>query len=117
MRAESARREQWIESSFEVEGQQIGVSVRRLGDDERQRMAAQLAWFAQGVTNGIDPSAMKWQEFFQTILDGDVAVTLDEAGVDQASGFWDEVLRRTFEVFIRANQLGPVVKMSLGLHR
>ena len=103
----------WIQSSFALYGRQVGVSVRRLRDDERRRVAAQIAWFAGGIVDGANPSAMRWPAFLQDILANDVAITLDEEGTDAISGFWDHVLYRIFQTFVSANQLDAAVRFNM----
>ena len=98
----------WIECSFDIEGQHIGVSVRRLDDDERRRMAAEIAWFAEGLlTPGVDLGSTGWPALLDTILSHSVAITLDEDSADDAVDFWNQVICRTFEAFVRANRLYP----------
>jgi hypothetical protein len=105
----------WIESSFDVEGQHVGVSVRRLDDDERRRMAAEIAWFAEGLlTPGVDLGSTGWPALLDTILSHSVAITLDEDRADDAVDFWNQVICRTFDAFVKANQLYPVLENHLG---
>jgi hypothetical protein len=40
----------WIECGFDLSGQQIQVAVRRLGSDERLRLTAEIAWYADALT-------------------------------------------------------------------
>jgi hypothetical protein len=103
----------WIECSFDLDGRHVGVSVRRLDDDERRRMAAEIAWFAQGVLSSLELKAMEWPAFLQRILLHDVSITVDEEGLDLIAGFWDRALCRVFEAFVLANGLGPVVRTHL----
>ena len=51
----------WIESSFDVNGHHFRVSARRLVDHERERMAAEMAWFADDLsTPDVDLEAIGW---------------------------------------------------------
>jgi hypothetical protein len=109
----SAPAEGWIECSFDVDGRQVGVSVRRLDDDERRRIAAEIAWFVQGILSRTELKAMDWSAFLQRILSNDVSITVDEDGLDSITGFWDRVLCRVFETFVLANGLDPAVRMHL----
>jgi hypothetical protein len=112
----TAAAKSWIQRSFDLHGRRVGVLVRRLPDDERRRVAAQIAWFADGIIDGADPSAMHWPAFLQDILANDVAITLDEEGTDTISGFWDHMLYRILQTFLSANQLDPAVRFSLRDH-
>jgi hypothetical protein len=106
----------WIQSSFELHGRRVSVSVRRLPDDERRRVAAQVAWFADAVLHGAKPSAAEWPAFFQDILTNDVTITVEEDGIDAITGFWDHALCRIFQTYLRANQLDPAICLNMGQH-
>jgi hypothetical protein len=76
--------ETWIESSFDVAGHHFGVSVKRLDDRERERTAAEMAWFAHGlVSPEVDPDAIGWTRLLQQILSECVAITADERALDK----------------------------------
>jgi hypothetical protein len=103
----------WLERSFDVDGRHVDVSVRRLADDERERMAAEIAWFAEGLlTSGVERAATGWPVLLQTILSRDVAITLDEDRPDRTDRFWHQVVCRAFEEFVRANHLRPARRPS-----
>jgi hypothetical protein len=98
----------WTECSFHVQGRHVGVAVKRLEPDERQRMAAEIAWFAEGLlTPGVELSDTGWPAFLSEILAHCVSITLDEDRLDNADGFWQQVICRTFEAFAVANRLYP----------
>jgi len=108
----------WAECSFEVEGRRVTVSVRRLVHDERQRMAAEIAWFAEGLlTPGVELKTTGWSALLGEVLARHVAITVDEEGVDDADDFWNQVLCRTFEAFGVTNQLYPHSVFERGLKR
>ena len=106
----------WIECSFDVEGQHIGVSVKRLDDDERQRMAAEIAWYAAGLlTPGVEPgSTSSWPALLDQILSHYVAITVDEDRSDAAVDFWNQVICRSFGAFARTNRLFSDLEQHLG---
>src|SRR5471030_1220132 len=97
----------WAESSFDADGHRVRVSVRRLEGDQRERVAAEMAWFAHYlITPGVDLEAIGWIPFLQRILLDDVALTVDEDVVDRLESMWDEVVWRTLGVFYRGESLG-----------
>src|ERR1700676_905612 len=72
-----------IESSFEIDRHHVRVSVRRLDEYERERVAAEIAWFADVLsTPGVDADAVGWMPFIQRLLD-DVDITVDDDVVDR----------------------------------
>jgi hypothetical protein len=101
-------RASWAACSFEVKGRRIGVSVKRLDHDERQRMAAEIAWFAEGLlTPGVELKTTGWSALLGEILSRYVAITLDEEGLEDPTDFWNQVMCRAFEAFAVTNQLYP----------
>jgi hypothetical protein len=105
----------WVECSFEIEGQRVGARVRRLGDDERGRMAAEIAWFADGLlTPGVELDGTAWPSLLDEILTRHVTVTLDADRSEDAVGFWRQVVCLTFEAFVKANELYPTRRGRLG---
>ena len=101
-------RASWAECSFEVNGRRVQVCVQRLDHDERQRMAAEIAWFAEGLlTPGVELKTTGWSALLGEILSRHVAITVDEEGLEDANDFWNQVMCRTFEAFAEANQLYP----------
>jgi hypothetical protein len=107
-------RRNWIACSVDVAGQHVGVSVRNLDEDERRRMAAQIAWFAEGmITPGVELDATGWPAVLEAILARDVAITLDDDRPVDTDDFWNQVVCRAFEVFVTANGLRPTLKASV----
>ncbi len=110
--------ETWTECSFDVEGRHVGVAVRRLDHDERQRMAAEIAWFAEGLlTPGVELSNTGWPAFLSEVLSRCVAITLDEDRLEHADDFWQQVICRTFEAFAVTNHLYPHALIDVALGR
>lgn len=104
----------WINCGFELEGQQINVAVRRLEPDERRRMAAEIAWFADGMlAAGTAPKPEGWPDLLDRILSQDVTITLDEARFGEAEDVWDQLVCRVFEAFVTANHLDPTIRRHL----
>jgi hypothetical protein len=102
-----------VESSFEAGGHCVRVSVTPLGEAERERVAAEMAWFADLLsTPGVDVEATGWMPFLQRLLD-DVAITVDDHVVDQLQGIWDQVVWRALRAYIDANRLDPSLKRHL----
>jgi hypothetical protein len=106
----------WIECSFDVEGQRIGVSVKRLDEDERQRMAAEIAWYAAGLlTPGVELwSTTSWPALLDRILSHYVAITVAEDRSGDAVDFWNQVICRSFGAFARTNRLFSDLAKHLG---
>ena len=104
----------WIECAFDVAGQRVNVAVRRLDADERQRVAAEIAWFAEGL---VAPDrfvrAAGWPELLERILRRDVAITLSEEAWPQSTLVWGELVCRAFEVFVTANYLDAPIRRHL----
>jgi len=99
-----------LESSFDTNGIHVRVSIKRLCDEERKRIAAEVAWFTDLLlTPGVDPDAVGWTSFLQRILD-DVAITVDDEAVDQLQPLWDLVLSRALRAYIDANGLDACLK-------
>ena len=98
----------WTECSFDVEGRHVGVAVKRLDPDERQRMAAEIAWFAEGLlTPGVELNNTGWPALLSEVLSRCVSITLDEDRLENADDFWQQVICRTFEAFAVTNRLYP----------
>ena len=97
--------QEWVESSFHVNGRRIGVSVRRLDEGEANRLAASLAWFASGILRA-DHSA-GWPATMQYIFHNYIALTMEEQAVkdlDQGP-VSTAVCAGALTAFIRANRL------------
>jgi hypothetical protein len=108
----------WIESAFDAEGYRFRVSIRRLGDEERERIAAEMAWFADLLSaTDVDVEAIGWMPFLQRILRDDVAITVDDEVVGKLESMWNQVVWRTVRAYIDANHLDPSMKRHLGSAR
>jgi hypothetical protein len=103
----------WIDCGFDLSGQQVHVAVRRLGSDERLRMAAEIAWYADALTvnDALKPGG--WPDLLDRILSNDVAITCDEALWAGSRQVQDEIVCRAFQAFVTANQLGPGITQHL----
>ena len=104
----------WIECGFTLAGQYVTVSVRRLGPEERQRVAAEIAWFAEGVMTEIHHREA-WRTVCDRILSRDVTITLDEERLNGVEGAWDQLVCRAFEAFVTANELDGTIKRHLNV--
>jgi len=99
----------WIDCGFFVAGQRVDVSVRRLSAGERQRVAAEIAWFAESLLMST-PQSKNWSALINRILSQDVSITLDESRFGHANRDWDQLICLTFEAFVTANELGGPIK-------
>jgi len=102
----------WIDCGFFLAGQRVNVSVRRLSAEERQRVAAEIAWFAESLLMATSLSE-NWSELINRILSQDVSITLDEAMFGKTNRDWDQLICLTFEAFVAANELGGPIKCQL----
>ena len=102
----------WIQSGFELNGQHVGVSVRRLSADEHRRLAAEIAWFADEVLLAQRASA-GWGPIIERILSQGVTVTMDEEQLNGNPHAWDELVCRLFQTFVVVNQLDGAIKQHL----
>ena len=102
----------WIDCGFFLSGQRVNVSVRRLGPEERQRVAAEIAWFAENLLTDT-PESPSWSMLLDRILSQDVSITLDEKTFSPAKRDWDRLICLTFEAFVNANELGGPIKRRL----
>lgn len=102
----------WIDCGFLLSGQRVNVSVRRLCPEERQRVAAEIAWFAESLLAAI-PQSESWSKLFDRILSEDVSITLDEQAFSPAKQDWDQLICLTFEAFVKANELGGPIERHL----
>ena len=98
--------QEWVESSFHVNGRRIGVSVRRLDEAEANRLGASLAWFASGILSAerVDSG---WPATMQYIFHNYIALTMEEQAVkdlDQGP-VSTAVCAGALTAFIRANRL------------
>jgi len=102
----------WIDCGFYVAGQRVKVSVRRLSLEERQRVAAEIVWFAESLLMAA-PQSESWSTLLNRILAQDVSITLDERRFSPTPRDWDRLLCLTFEAFVIANELGEPIKSQL----
>ena len=102
----------WIQCGFLLGGQRISVSVRPLNPDERQRMAAEIAWFAENLlTANAQPE--RWSVFLDRILSEDVSITLDDTRFCNTRRAWDQLICLTFQAFVTANNLEGTIRNHL----
>ena len=104
----------WIQCGVFVGDQRVDVSVRRLGPDERQRMAAEIAWFAENLLTA-NAQSDRWSVLLDRILSQDVSITLDEAQFSHSDRAWDQLICLTFQAFVTANKLGGPIRSQLSL--
>jgi hypothetical protein len=97
----------WIKCSFEVQGRPVTASVRRFDQDERQRVSAEIAWFLESLAAGLELATIGWPDFLERVVSPNVAVTVDEHGLEPAPHFWNQLFCRTFEALMLANDLPP----------
>ena len=102
----------WIDCGFHLSGQRVNVSVRRLSPDERQRVAAEIAWFADSLLAAV-PQSESWSTLLNRILSQDVSITLDEKTFGHSNRDWERLICLTFEVFVTANELGGQITRQL----
>jgi len=103
----------WMECGLMIGGQPVRVAVRRLGPDEAQRVAAEIAWFADGLLEG--STCAGWQQLLDRILTQDVAITMDEELFHRADAAWDQLVCRAFETFVVANGLDIRTRLRLNV--
>jgi hypothetical protein len=104
----------WIESSFDVGGRRVGVSIKRLDGRDGDRLSAEMAWFAQGLlTPGVDLEAIGWPAFLQQLLSEYVAITVDDDTLEKLETLWTQVVCRALETFMHVNRLDPALKQYL----
>jgi len=104
----------WVESSFEVDGRRIGVLVKRVGDDEARRLAANLAWFVDAALMpdaNLDESG--WPQLLQRIMGEYVALTVDQSTGAQLERLWTRLCGGALKAFVQVNGLDPVVRECL----
>jgi hypothetical protein len=102
----------WINCGFILAGQSVNVSVRRLSADERQRMAAEIAWFAENLLTA-HPQSERWSMLLDRILSQDVSITIDEARFSNTRRAWDQLICLTFQAFVTANNLDGSIRTHL----
>jgi len=103
----------WIECAFDLSGRQVHIAVRRLGLDERLRIAAEIAWYADALTAADAVRPAGWPALLDRILTNDVAITCDEDVWAGSRHVQDEIVCRAFQAFVAANQLGPGITRHL----
>jgi hypothetical protein len=87
----------------------VNVSVRRLSPDERQRIAAEVAWFAENLVTA-HPQSERWGLLLDRILSQDVSITFDEARFSNTRHAWDQLICLTFQAFVTANSLDGSIR-------
>ena len=108
-----------VDASFDADGIRIRVSIKRLDDDERKRVAAEVAWFTELLsTPGVDVDPVGWMSFVQRMLDN-VAITVDDDVLERLPPMWDLILSPALRAYIDANGLDASLKQCLDgrLHR
>jgi hypothetical protein len=105
----------WIESEFDVGGRHVLVSVKRVDDLEGERLAAEMAWFAQGLLTRAEDveSAAGWASVLQQILTEHVAITVEEDTLDDLERIWDPLVHQALETFLRVNRLNTILRRYL----
>jgi len=103
----------WIHCGFDLGGQHVHVAVRRLASDERVRLAAEIAWFADALTSHAAVRPAGWRAVLDRILTNDIAVTCHENLWDGPNQVRDELVCRAFQAFVIANQLSPGIRAHL----
>ena len=103
----------WMSCTFDLRGHQVHVAVRRLDEDERVRLAAEIAWYAAGLTACEPVRHAGWPDLLDRILTNDVAVSCSEDLWTASRQIQDEIVCRAFEAYITANQLGPALVQHL----
>jgi len=103
----------WMSCRFDLRGYQVLVAVRRLDADERVRLAAEIAWYAAGLTACEPVRHAGWPDLLDRILTNDVAVLCSEDLWEGSRQIQDEIVCRAFEAFVTANQLGPGLRQHL----
>src|SRR5262245_51586066 len=95
----------WIESSIDIRGQSVGLSLHLLERDERERTAATIAWFVHLIESGREDEA--GERFVESIIGGNVEFTIPEDQLDGLSeSWWTEATGRAAVEFVRVNELG-----------
>src|SRR5262245_46710625 len=81
-----------------VEGLPVALDIQVLGDDERQRAAASIAWFTALEID--EQQAPQWQRFVSDVVSPHVTFTIDEALMPEAtSPWWTELMRTAASEF------------------
>lgn len=113
---ESRSDQEWVESSFQVNGREIGVSVRRLDEDEANRLAASLAWFGSSVLNAeCAPHREGWPAAMQYIFRHYIALTMEEQAVKdlEHETLSTAVCAAALSAFIRINELDASISRHI----
>ena len=104
----------WIDASFDLEGHRIGVSVKRLSQDEVARLAARLAWFASiAATPNADLDSTEWPDVLKRIMADYVALTVDDDVAGRLEELWTPLCSGAFRTFIEINRIGSVASQQL----
>ena len=100
----------WIEASFDLDGHRVGVSVRRLSQEEAARLAASLAWFASvAATPEADLQTTEWPRLLQRIMAEYVSVTVADDVLDRLEELWTPLCSGVLRTFIQVNEIKPIV--------
>jgi hypothetical protein len=104
----------WIDASFDLEGHRIGVSVKRLPEDEAARLAANLAWFASvATTPGGDLDATEWPQLLRRIMAEYVSLTVADEALDRLEELWTPLCSGALRTFISVNRIDPLLTTHL----
>ncbi len=101
-----------LERSVEIEGHRVVMAVTVLPADERERMAASIAWFADAAMH--QPAADAWHVFVDEVIGTHVSFTVDELRlVDLDAGWWTKAIRAATLAFVQINGLAAGLERSL----
>lgn len=106
----------WIESSFDLEGRRIGITVKRIPRDEAERLAATIAWFAHALTTpGHRDGASTWPALLQAVFKHDITMSMDPAVAEELKepGFADVLCTAALREFIRLNEMSESIDRHL----
>jgi hypothetical protein len=103
----------WIHCSFDLEARRIDAAIRRFDEHERQRVAAEAAWFAESALAGVKAEAPAWKEFLERVMSSHVALTMNEEGLDAADEFWYRLFCRAFEMVLVVNGLDHAIRARI----
>jgi len=104
----------WVESLEHVGDQAVGLCVQRLDEDERERTAALLAWVTLDAIRGGGDESMAWTECVNEILRQHVALSVPDERLERPeSPWWNELISRALQEFVRQNDLAPAIGRHL----
>jgi hypothetical protein len=104
-----------------VENREVGLSVRVLQPNEREVVAASMAWLAGIAFSERDVvTHSTWTTFVEELLGAYVSFDVDDDEPERLGPiWWDEVIRSATTALIRANGLEPLIDRflsSFGTH-